>query len=68
MNEWNAFIHSLKCIDIFWLIDCYWFNWMNEYEWIWAMPLDSLDWVVYLVRNIKFLFDSKNILFLIDGL
>ena len=40
---------------------------MNEYDNIWFMSFDSIDWVVR-IRGIGFLFGCKNILFSINGL
>ena len=62
-DEWILlFIHILN------LIDCYWFDWMNEYDWISSMPFDSLDLVVHPIRGIRFLFGCKNLFFSIDRL
>ena len=58
MNEWDIFIHSIKYINIFGLID---------YNCDMIFDYCSLDWVVHPIRDIKFWFDYKNLYFSIDG-
>ena len=59
MNEWNIFIHSIKYINIFGLID---------YNCDMIFDYCSLDWVVQPIRGIWFLFDCKKSLLSINGL
>ena len=68
----NEIIHSIKLfiqlnvlIYLDWLIVIDSFEWMNMNGYY---AFESLYWVVHPIRAIGFLFGSKNLLVLIDGL
>ena len=68
MNEMFLFVQLNECqyddSNYDWLL----FVHLNEYEWIWSMLYSSLDWVVYPIRGMGFLFGCKNFCFSIDRL
>ena len=59
MNGWDIFIHSIKYINIFGLID---------YNHDMIFDYCSLVWVVHPIRGVGFLFGCKNLCYSIDGL
>ena len=59
MDGWDVFIHSIKYINIFGLID---------YNCDMIFDYCSLNWVVHPIKGLRFLFGCKNLFFSINRL